>query len=243
MPLDQAGLHVRGLTARYGIIAACRDITLDIAPGEVLGLIGPNGAGKTSLIGAIAGVVSSQGDIRLGTVDLARHAAHQRTGLGLATVPDNRGLFPTMTVAENVRLGAQLVRRSERAAAIETAVAPFAILRERWQTLAGSLSGGEQQMLAVAKCLASRPRAILLDEPSQGLAPIIVNEMASVIHGLRRSGLSVLLVEQNHGLVQQVAQRFVVMVGGEVIFTGQVSELADRDRIARLFLHNRQEAA
>jgi branched-chain amino acid transport system ATP-binding protein len=243
MPPDQAGLRVCGLTARYGIIAACRDITLDIAPGEVLGLIGPNGAGKTSLISAIAGVVSSDGEIQLGNVELTRHAAHRRTGLGLATVPDNRGLFPTMTVAENVRLGAQLVPRSERALAIDAAVVPFAVLRARWQTLAGSLSGGEQQMLAVAKCLASRPRAILLDEPSQGLAPIIVNEMASIIQGLRQSGLSVLLAEQNHGLVQQVAQRFVVMVGGEIIFTGPISELSDRNRIARLFLHSKKQAA
>jgi branched-chain amino acid transport system ATP-binding protein len=242
MQPERSGLHVRSLTARYGLIAACRDITLDVEPGEVLGLIGPNGAGKTSLIGAIAGVVASQGEIRLGNFDLARKAAHERTGLGLATVPDNRGLFPSMTVAENVRLGGQLVRRTEREAAIDAAVAPFPILRSRWNNLAGSLSGGEQQMLAVAKCLASRPSAILLDEPSQGLAPIVVNEMASIIEGLRLSGLTVLLAEQNYGLVQQVAQRFVVLVGGEIILSGAVGELADHDRIARLFL-NKKEAA
>ncbi len=240
---DPEGLHVRGLHARYGVLTVCRDITFSIAPGEVLALVGPNGAGKTSLIGAIAGVVASSGTVQLGDIDLSRVAAHRRSGFGVATVPDNRGLFPTMTIGENIRLGAQLVRKAERSAAIDAAIAPFAFLRARWETLAGSLSGGEQQMLAVAKCLAGKPRAILLDEPSQGLAPIIVDQMVGVIETLRKSGLSVLLAEQNHGLVQNAAQRFLVLLGGRIVFSGPIDEFADRDRIARLFLQHKQDAA
>jgi branched-chain amino acid transport system ATP-binding protein len=237
------GLYARDVVASYGSLVVCRGITLFVNPGEVVALIGPNGAGKTSFVGALTGAVTGRGEIRLGDVNIAGRPIHQRTRLGLATVPDNRGLFPPLTVAENIRLGSQLVAKHERAKAVDYAVGQFPFLRERWSQLAGSLSGGQQQMLAIAKCLAGKPRALLLDEPSQGLAPIIVDELVKVIAELRASGLPILLVEQNYGLVERTADRFAVMVGGEIVLEGKKSDLADRERIGRLFLQHRKSNA
>lgn len=230
------GLDCSQVDAMYGSLIACRGVTLVSNPGEVIGLIGPNGAGKTSFVGAISGFVTSRGRISLGGRRLDGQPAHRRAQLGLATVPDTRGLFPPFTVAENVRLGAQWLERQDRAAAIDEAVALFPFLRERWNAVAGSLSGGEQQMLAIAKSLASRPSALVLDEPSQGLAPVIVEKLASAIVEMRKSGLPILLVEQNHSLVEDTVDRFAVMVGGRIIHEGLKSDLADHDRLARLFL-------
>ncbi len=235
-------LQCTSLTAHYGKLVVCRDITLKVEPGELLGVVGPNGAGKTSLVGAINGLVANRGGIRLGEEDIQGKAAHQRQRLGLATVPDNRGLFPPLTVAENIGLGAQYVPRAERSNAIEAAVAWFPFLKTRMSTPAGALSGGEQQMLAVAKSLASKPKVLLLDEPSQGLAPIIIDELVIVFRQLRDSGLPILLVEQNHGLVERCASRIAVMVGGSFVLEGDTSELTDRDRIAELFLQKRKVA-
>ena len=236
---EQVGLAAKSLSASYGSLVVCRDITLDVQPGEVVALIGPNGAGKTSFIGALAGAVAAKGEVALGATRLDGRAIHTRTRLGLATVPDNRGLFAPLTVAENIRLGAMFVPRDRRAAVVQRAVATFPFLGERSATLAGSLSGGQQQMLAIAKCLAGDPRALLLDEPSQGLAPIILDEIVKVIGELKARRLPVLLVEQNYGLVERTADRFAVMVGGRIVMTGGRAELADRDRIGRLFLERR----
>ena len=238
----QVTLSCRDLQAQHGKLVVCRDITLDVAPGELVGLIGPNGAGKTSFVGALNGTVGGRGDILLGTTQLQGRPAHQRHRMGLATVPDNRGLFPPLTVAENLRLGSQFVAKSQRAAAVDAAVERFPFLKTRMSTHAGSLSGGEQQMLAIAKSLAGMPKALLLDEPSQGLAPIIIDELVKVFTELRETGLPILLVEQNHGLVGRVATRIAVMVGGSIVLEGPTSELADRDRIAKLFLQRRQAA-
>ncbi len=237
---DAVALAARNLSASYGSLVVCRNISLDVRPGEVVALIGPNGAGKTSFIGALAGAVSSQGEITLGATKLDGRPVHERTRLGLATVPDNRGLFAPLTVAENLRLGSLFVPRQRRDEVMERAMFSFAFLKERRSTLAGSLSGGQQQMLAIAKCLAGDPRAMLLDEPSQGLAPIILDEIVKVIAALKARGMPVLLVEQNYGLVERTADRFLVMVGGRIVMTGGKSELADRDRIGRLFLERRR---
>jgi branched-chain amino acid transport system ATP-binding protein len=236
---DQSALVVRNLSASYGSLVVCRNISLEVKPGEVVALIGPNGAGKTSFVGALAGAVAAQGEVTLGTTQLDGRAIHERTRLGLATVPDNRGLFPPLTVAENLRLGSMFVARQRRDEVVERALSYFAFLKQRGSTLAGSLSGGQQQMLAIAKCLAGDPRALLLDEPSQGLAPIILDEIVKVIGELKARQLPVLLVEQNYGLVERTADRFAVMVGGRIVLTGGKSELADRDRIGRLFLERR----
>lgn len=230
------GLECNAVHAMYGSLTACRDVTLAVRPGEVVGLIGPNGAGKTSLVGAISGLVASRGAISLGGRPLDGCPAHQRAQLGLATVPDTRGLFAPFTVAENVKLGAQWVAKQEREAAIDEAIGLFPFLRERWGTTAGSLSGGEQQMLAIAKSLASRPLALVLDEPSQGLAPVIVEKLAHAIAALRKSSLPVLLVEQNHSLVEATVDRFAVMVSGRIVLEEPKARLADHDRLARLFL-------
>jgi len=240
LPETMKPLKVSDLSASYGSLVVCRDISLEVNPGEVMALIGPNGAGKTSFVGAIAGVVSSRGEVRLGDRSLVGLPVHQRTRLGLATVPDNRGLFPPMTVEENLRLGAQFVPRGQREEAIEQAVAYFPFLKDRGRNLAGSLSGGQQQMLAIAKCLAGRPSALLLDEPSQGLAPIILDEIVKVIGELKQQGLPMLLVEQNHGLVQRTADRFAVLVGGRIVLAGGPAQLQDREHIGRLFLERRQ---
>jgi len=239
-PHEAGGLAARSLSASYGSLVVCRDITLEVEPGEVVALIGPNGAGKTSFIGALAGAVAAKGEIALGTTRLDGRPIHARTRLGLATVPDNRGLFAPLTVAENMRLGSLFVPRDRRAEVIERAMATFPFLADRGATLAGSLSGGQQQMLAIAKCLAGDPRALLLDEPSQGLAPIILDEIVKVIGELKTRRLPVLLVEQNYGLVERTADRFAVMVGGRIVMTGGKTELADRDRIGRLFLERRR---
>ena len=237
-PMDS--LAVRGLSASYGSLVVCRDITIDVNPGEVVAVIGPNGAGKTSFIGALGGAVASQGEVMLGATPLKGRPIHQRTRLGLATVPDNRGLFPPLTVSENIRLGSQFVPRHRRAEVVERATSYFPFLKDRGSTPAGSLSGGQQQMLAIAKCLAGDPRALLLDEPSQGLAPIILDEIVKVIGELKARRLPVLLVEQNYGLVERTADRFAVMVGGRIVMTGGRAELADRERIGRLFLERRK---
>ncbi|MEO7730698.1 MAG: ABC transporter ATP-binding protein [Kofleriaceae bacterium] len=239
-PHEDNALVARGLSASYGSLVVCRDISLEVKPGELVALIGPNGAGKTSFIGALSGAVAAKGEVTLGGTRLDGRPIHQRTRLGLATVPDNRGLFAPLTVAENIRLGAMFVPRERRDEVVERATSYFPFLRERGATLAGSLSGGEQQMLAIAKCLAGDPRVLLLDEPSQGLAPIILDEIVKVIHELKARRLPVLLVEQNYGLVERTADRFAVMVGGRIVMAGGKSELADRDRIGRLFLERRR---
>ena len=239
-PHEEGALAARAVSASYGSLVVCREITLDVKPGEVVALIGPNGAGKTSFIGALTGGVSSKGEVALGATRLDGRPIHARTRLGLATVPDNRGLFAPLTVAENIRLGAMFVPRERRNDVVERAMSYFPFLAERGATLAGSLSGGQQQMLAIAKCLAGDPRALLLDEPSQGLAPIILDEIVKVIGELKARRLPVLLVEQNYGLVERTADRFAVMLGGRIVMTGGKAELADRDRIGRLFLERRR---
>jgi branched-chain amino acid transport system ATP-binding protein len=233
-------LSVHELSASYGSLVVCRGISLEVRPGEVVAVIGPNGAGKTSFIGALGGAVASQGEVMLGDSRLTGKPIHQRTRLGLATVPDNRGLFPPLTVAENIRLGAMFAPRACRAELCDRALSYFPFLKDRGSTPAGSLSGGQQQMLAIAKCLAGDPRALLLDEPSQGLAPIILDEIVKVVGELKARGMPVLLVEQNYGLVERTADRFAVMVGGRFVMTGGKCELADRERIGRLFLERRR---
>jgi branched-chain amino acid transport system ATP-binding protein len=235
-----SALSVHELSASYGSLVVCRGISLEVRPGEVVAVIGPNGAGKTSFIGALGGAVASQGEVMLGDSRLTGKPIHQRTRLGLATVPDNRGLFPPLTVAENIRLGAMFAPRACRAELCDRALSYFPFLKDRGSTPAGSLSGGQQQMLAIAKCLAGDPRALLLDEPSQGLAPIILDEIVKVVGELKARGMPVLLVEQNYGLVERTADRFAVMVGGRFVMTGGKCELADRERIGRLFLERRR---
>ncbi|MES2028273.1 MAG: ABC transporter ATP-binding protein [Pseudomonadota bacterium] len=232
----RAGLVCSGMSASYGSLTVCSDVSFSVAPGELVALIGPNGAGKTSLVGALNGTISGTGQVTLDDRRLDLLSSWRRVCTGLTTVPDGRGLFPSLTVADNLRLGALLTEKNRRAEALERALDLFPFLKSRWNAAAGALSGGQQQMLAIAKCLACSPRVLLLDEPTQGLAPIIVDELAEVLRKLRASGLPILLVEQNHHLVESVADRFIVLVGGKVVLEGNNADLADRDRIVRLYL-------
>ena len=230
------GLRCMKLTAHYGSLQVCHGIDIEVEGGEIFALLGPNGAGKTSFVGAVSGTVSGGGEVWLGDSRLSGLPAYKRARLGLSTIPDNRGLFPSLSVTENMRLGARLTRPDDRAAAIDEALALFPALHGRGDTPAGALSGGQQQMLAVAKSLAGRPRALILDEPTQGLAPRIVEELGHILARLRELRLPMLLVEQNLGLVEAVADRFMIITGGTAVLSGTRADLGDRERIARTFL-------
>jgi branched-chain amino acid transport system ATP-binding protein len=230
-------LHVEHLSARYGRIEVCRDVSFDAADGEFLVVLGPNGAGKSSLLGAIAGVVAGGGDIRIGGEMLQRKLARQRARMGLALVPEGRrNLFSPLTVEENLQLGLRLLPTAERRAMQASLHSMFPILSERPRQPAGLLSGGEQQMLAIAVAIARRPSVLLLDEPSQGLAPVILNLLVEAISALRAIGLTVVLAEQNHRFASRLADRYVVLQGGDIVGGGTGAELTNHERAADALL-------
>ncbi|WP_038200215.1 ABC transporter ATP-binding protein [Xenophilus azovorans] len=225
--------QVARLCARYGRLQVCHDIGLGADSGEFLVVLGPNGAGKSSLLGAIAGVVSASGSVLLDGEALDRCAADRRAFRGIALVPEGRrNLFMPLTVDENLRLGLRLLPKAERAGMRERLLGMFPILRHRPHQPAGMLSGGEQQMLAIAVALARRPSVLLLDEPTQGLAPVILGELIETIRELRHMGLSLVLAEQNHRFAAQLADRFVVLQSGEIVDQGAGHELQDPQRVA-----------
>jgi branched-chain amino acid transport system ATP-binding protein len=225
-----------GLCARYGRLEVCRNIDLSVAGGEYLIVLGANGAGKSSLLGALAGIVASSGGITLAGRRLDGLSAQGRAGCGLVLVPEGRGnLFASLTVHENLALGLRQLSRTARKAMRADLLALFPILAERGRQVAGMLSGGEQQMLALALALARRPRALLLDEPSQGLAPIVLEELVAAIGRLRSLGLALIIAEQNVRFAAALADRFVFLRGGEIVHEGARAELADpRATAARL---------
>jgi branched-chain amino acid transport system ATP-binding protein len=226
-------LTVDKLTARYGRLQVCRDISLRAARGEFLVVLGPNGAGKSSLLGAIAGTVAASGRVSVNGRALEHSGANQRACGGIALVPEGRrNLFMPLTMEENLRLGLRLLPKAERPAMREQLHAMFPILRNRPNQPAGMLSGGEQQMLAIAVALARRPSVLLLDEPTQGLAPVILVELVRAIRALRSMGLTLVLAEQNHRFAAQLADRFLVLQSGEIVDEGKGCELDDVQRIA-----------
>jgi branched-chain amino acid transport system ATP-binding protein len=231
-------LRCSNVSARYGSHIVCHGISVAASPGEIVALLGPNGAGKSTFVGAISGTVASAGQVTLGQTRLEGKAPHTRARMGLATIPDSRGLFGSLTVAENIRLGARLAPRAERGLAVDEAVSLFPILRMRWSSPAGAMSGGEQQMLAIAKCLVGRPGALVLDEPTQGLAPVIVDEVGQLLVRLKEK-LPILLIEQNLGMVEKIADRFSVMASGRIVLDGTRDALRDRGRILRAFIDHR----
>lgn len=231
-------LRVEGLRAGYGPIDVLHDISLTVEPGEVVALIGANGAGKTTTLMTISGVVPS----RIGTVvfdghDLTRLAAHRIVKLGLAHSPEGRKIFPRLTVLENLQMGA-FTRTDPQGVAddIEKAFAMFPILRERKGQAGGLLSGGQQQMLAIARALMARPKLLLLDEPSLGLAPQVVVQTFEVIRNLNRQGVSVLLVEQNARMALKVAHRGYVLETGRVTVADKADVLLNEPRIRAAYL-------
>ena len=233
-----AMLSVCGLIVRYGGIEAVRGIDLEVWAGEVVALIGANGAGKTTTLKAITGGLdAAAGEVRFAGQSLIGMAAHQRVGLGMAIVPEGRGVFARMTVLDNLMMGA-FTRNDSKAIQtdLEQMLQTFPRLRERLSQLAGTLSGGEQQMLAMARALMSRPRLLLLDEPSMGLSPLMVASIFEVIRSVSRTGTTLLLVEQNAQLALQTAHRAYVMESGEVSMQGSASSLLNDPRVRRAYL-------
>ena len=237
-------LEITDLATSYGKIEALRGVSLQARSGEVTCLLGPNGAGKSTLMLTLAGILRPQrGTVRFEGRDLVGQTPAAIVSRGMALVPENRLVFPALTVRENLMAGA--FRRRDAAGIrsdIDAMFGRFPRLRERVDQLAGTLSGGEQQMLAVARALMSRPRLLLMDEPSVGLAPIVVAEIFSIIRQLHREGVSIFLVEQNAHMALQVAQHFYLMEQGRVSFSCTPGELADDDVIQRAYLGQRKAA-
>ncbi len=231
-------LSVEKLHAGYGPINVLHGVSLHVDPGEVVALIGANGAGKTTTLMCLSGVLPTRaGGVRFDGRDVARMPAHQIVKLGLAQSPEGRKIFPRLTVLENLQMGA--FTRSDAdgiAADVEKMFALFPILRERKAQAGGLLSGGQQQMLAIARALMARPKLLLLDEPSLGLAPQIVVQIFDVIRDLNRTGVSVLLVEQNARMALKVAHRGYVLETGRVTCTDRADVLLNDPRIRAAYL-------
>jgi branched-chain amino acid transport system ATP-binding protein len=232
-------LAITGLSVAYRGIPAVSDVSLSVAPGQIATVIGPNGAGKTTLLGAIMGVLPASGAVRFEGADLAGADVESRVARGLSLVAEKRELFTTMTVAENLRLGFWRHRaegREAAARALDEAYAMFPRLAERRRQQAGTLSGGERQMLAMARALMARPRLLMLDEPSLGLAPLIVRDILRTVTALRAQGVSVLLVEQNARAALQIADIGYVLEMGRITLSGDSATLASDPRIVELYL-------
>jgi branched-chain amino acid transport system ATP-binding protein len=237
-------LEIENLATSYGPIEALKGVSLAARQGEVTCLLGPNGAGKSTLMLTLSGILKpTRGSIRFEGEELVGKSPAEIVARGLALVPENRLVFPALTVKENLQAGA--FRRRDKggiAADMERLFVRFPRLKERIGQLAGTLSGGEQQMLAVARALMSRPRLLLMDEPSVGLAPIVVAEIFSIIRALHAEGVSIFLVEQNAHMALRVAQHFYLMEQGRVSFSGTPGELAQDDMVQRAYLGQRKAA-
>ena len=219
-------LEISGLAVSYGHIEAVRDVSFHVAEGTIVSLVGPNGAGKTTTLNAISGVVpAARGSMRFQGRDITRASAHRRVSEGIVQVPEGRLVLANMTVRENLELGAYRRSASEARATIAAMEERFPILAERRKSLAGTLSGGEQQMLAIARGLMARPRLLLLDEPSLGLAPLLVQTIFEIIVELNSEGLTILLVEQNAHQALTVSSYGYVMESGKIVLEGSAKQL------------------
>lgn len=222
-------LELAGLTTRYGAIAALRDVDLSVGAGEVVGLIGPNGAGKTTLLATVAGLLSpSSGTVLFDGADVTGAAPEKMLKAGLALVPEHRRIFTDMSVAENLWIGGVTQPLSDRRDLRDEMVELFPVLGVKMDTPAGFLSGGEAQQLAIARALMARPRLLMMDEPSLGLAPILVDAVFELIARLRTDGRTLLVVEQNATRILEIADRAYVLRSGEVAATGAGRELLAR---------------
>jgi branched-chain amino acid transport system ATP-binding protein len=231
-------LEIRDLQVAYGGIHAVKGIDLHIAPGELVALIGSNGAGKTTTLKTLAGLIQPvNGQILYDGRSLHNVATHQRVSVGMALVPEGRGVFARLTVQENLLMGAYS-RKDDNGITADLArmYVLFPRLGERKSQLAGTLSGGEQQMVAMARALMCRPRLLMLDEPSMGLAPMMVQKIFDTIREIASLGMSILLVEQNARLALQVAQRGYVMESGAITLSGEAGELLGSDAVQRAYL-------
>lgn len=229
-------LKLSNVTVHYGTAEAVRDISLEIEEGAVVSVIGANGAGKSTILRAVSGLIrATSGSIEFDGHPIDRSPVNEIVKLGLAQVPEGRKLFPYMSVLANIKLGAYL-RKDNVSADLERVFTLFPRLRERRSQRAGSLSGGEQQMLAIGRALMAKPRLLMMDEPSLGLAPVVIDAVAEAILDINKSGITVLLVEQNAGLVTMVSKKCYVIEVGRVVLEGQIEELMVNDSVRRAFL-------
>lgn len=234
-------LKLQSVVTYYGRILALKGISLHVNPGEIVAIVGPNGAGKTTALNTISGVLTPKsGRIFFGDKEVTGKASEKLVEMGLVQVPEGRQLFPDMSVYDNLILGAYRRNRNakklEQAADLERVYEIFPILKERTEQLAGTLSGGQQQMLAIGRALMSKPKMLLLDEPSMGLAPLVVREIFQVIQELGKQGTTVLVVEQNAKAALGIADRAYVMETGRIVMEGDAAEMARNPEIQRAYL-------
>ncbi|MEJ5988685.1 ABC transporter ATP-binding protein [Ramlibacter sp. PS3R-8] len=230
-------LSVRGLRSGYGAVEVLRGIDLDVAPGEIVALLGSNGAGKSTFNQTVSGLVATRaGSIRFDGRDTSHAHYRDIVGAGLIHVPEGRRIFPNLSVLENLELGSFARARANRSVNLERVFAIFPRLKERTGQLAGTMSGGEQQMLAIGRGLMGEPRLLILDEPSLGLSPLLVEELFGLIAQLHAENLSILLVEQNVAQSLEIAQRAYVMENGAIQFSGSSAELLATDRLRQAYL-------
>jgi branched-chain amino acid transport system ATP-binding protein len=231
-------LELRNVTVHYGTAEAVRDISFGMTAGASVSVIGANGAGKSTIIKAIAGLVRlHSGEIEFDGERIDGLPVETIVGHGVVCVPEGRRLFPYMSVADNIKIGAYLERDKKAIKEkLEEVFELFPRCKERLGQRAGSLSGGEQQMVAIARAMMAKPRLLMMDEPSLGLAPMVINDLAMTIVNINKSGVAILLVEQNAGLVMKVAQEAHVLEVGEIVAQGQMRDLVDNDSVRRAFV-------
>ena len=237
-------LEIRDLDVRYGHIQALKGISLDVAEGEIVALLGANGAGKTTLMRTVSGLMRPHsGEVLLRGQPIQRTGADAIVRLGISQVPEGRRVFPTLSVAENLSLGAYTRQRAESTQTLETVWKMFPRLLERREQLAGTLSGGEQQMLVIGRALVARPKLLLLDEPSLGLAPIIVRDIFRSLRQIREQGMTVLLVEQNARMALKLADRGYVLETGNIRLHASAAELLASPEVQASYLGHGASAA
>jgi branched-chain amino acid transport system ATP-binding protein len=231
-------LEVRSVTAGYGAFTALWDVSLSVGAGEAVAVVGPNGAGKTTLLRVVSGLLPVRsGELALEGVRLTGRSAHEIVGHGIAHVPEGRRLFPALTVTDNLKMGAFLpAARRHFPESLERVYGLFPVLSERRGQRAGSLSGGEQQMLAVGRALMSRPKLILLDEPSMGLAPVMVLRLFDLIRQVRQEGYTILIVEQNVRQVLKIVDRAYLLEVGRIKMEGRAAELSEEDFVRKAYV-------
>jgi branched-chain amino acid transport system ATP-binding protein len=231
-------LELQSVTAGYGAFTALWDVSLRVSPGEAVAVVGPNGAGKTTLLRVISGLIAPRGGtLSFDGVAIAGRPPYEIVGCGIAHVPEGRRIFPALTVADNLKMGAFLpAARKRYAESLGQVYALFPVLAERQKQRAGSLSGGEQQMLAVGRALMSRPRLILLDEPSMGLAPVMVLRLFDLIRRVREEGYTILVVEQNVRQVLKLVDRAYLLEVGRIKMEGRADELSEQDFVRKAYV-------
>jgi len=230
-------LKVTDLTCGYGPVLAVRDVSFEVEEGAIACVLGANGAGKSTTLKAVSGLVRpAQGTVVLGGRDITRLPTSRRAGLGVSHCPEGRRIFASLTVRENLRLGGHRLGRASLAAAVDQALTVFPALTRLLDRRGGLLSGGEQQMLAIARAIMTRPRLLLLDEPSLGLAPMAAEQVFATLLEINREGTTILLVEQNATMALQLAQWGIVLVNGAIDLQGPAAELLASDRVRRAYL-------